>query len=497
MFRKFSPLLVSLIALLLLVGVVNAQDALEPVELDYYFIGWPVTDIQAVEQAVNAIVQPEINATVRLHVIDFASYADRMRVMIASGEQCDIMLLDRGTWNNYATAVANGGLLPLDDLLPEYAPTVWNEISPEIWDASRINGQLYGIPGRGQPVVAYGVWIRQDLMEKYDFDWTQADSYRDLEPLYDAIVANEPDVTPILSTDGGPHGTIWFPEAWGFDPLGSPQGVIGIRVNAEGTPEVVATVDTPEYQEAVYLTRDWYERGFFTTDPLPDGDMQTDRAAGKYSTMIWNRLAGYEDVVSQNEWGNRQILMLQLTPGIETTGTVAGSLNGVCATSPNPERSLMFLDILNQNAELYNTLVWGVEGTHWVWDENHEYVTLPEGKTSDEVNAAYRGAQWVFGNQALKYPFSESEAGRIDVWAEMAANAIASPALGFTADYTNVATELAQVVSAYEQYGEPLQKGLVDPATALEEYQARLHEAGIDRIVEEIQSQLDAWLAAQ
>jgi putative aldouronate transport system substrate-binding protein len=224
--------------------------------------------------------------------------------------------------------------------------------------------------------------------------------------------------------------------------------------------------------------------------------MQTDRAAGRYSTMIWNRLPGYEDLVSVNEWGGKPIVMLQLAPGIMTTGTVTSSFNGVCATSPNPERALMFLDLLNQNAELYNTLVWGVEGTHWVWDENQEFVVYPEGKTPDEVNAAYRGPEWVFGNQTLKYPVSAAEAARLDAWEEMSASAIMSPALGFTPDFTTVATELAQVVSVYEQYGEPLQKGLVDPATALPEYQARLEEAGINTIVEEIQRQFDEWRAS-
>jgi len=497
MLKKSFSALAALTLMLLAVSMVGAQTELEPVELEYYYIGWPVTDLQVVEDAVNAITVPEINATIHLNLIDWSSFTDRMRVMISSGEQCDLMLLDRGNWNNYSTAVANGALAPLDDLLPEYAPHLWEDIPQATWDASRIDGQIYGVPGRGNPVLAYGAWVRQDLMEKYDFDWTQAQSYQDLEPLYDAIVAGEPDVTPILSTDGGPHGTLWFPEAWGFDRLSSPQGVLGVRVQGEGDPEVVATAFTPEYQQAVELTHDWYERGYFTTDPLPDGDMQTDRAAGRYSTMLWNRLPGYEDLVSVNEWGGRPIVMLQLAPGIVTTGTVTGSFNGVCATSPNPERALMFLDMLNENAELYNTLVWGVEGTHWTWDEAGEYVVYPEGRTADEVNAAYRGPEWVFGNQTLKYPVSAAEAARIDAWAEMESTAILSPALGFTPDFTPVATELAQVSSVYEQYGEPLQKGLVDPAEALPEYQARLEEAGINTIVEEVQRQFEEWQASQ
>ncbi len=498
MLKRSLMFMVTIVAVLLLAGTVTAQDSsLAPVDLDYYYVGWPVTDLQLVEDAVNKITQPAINATIHLHVIDFASYAQKMQVMISSGDQCDIMLLDRGQWNNYSTAVANGGLMPIDDLLPKDAPNVWKDIPKASWDASRVNGKIYGIPGRGNPVVAYGAWVRKDLMEKYNFDWAKARTYADLEPLYDNSVAHEQGVTPILSTDGGPHGTLWFPEAWGFDPLGSPQGVIGVRVNEKGNPKVVATVDTPEYKQAVEMTRSWYQKHYFTTDPLPDGDMQTDRSAGKYSTMIWNMAPGYEDLVSQNEWGGRQIVMLQLAQGIETTGTVTGSFNGICATSKNPDRALMYIDLMNTNAELYNTLVWGVEGTHWVWDANKQYVKLPDGKTADEVNAAYRGAEWVFGNQSLKYPISAAEAARIQKWQDMASTAILSPALGFTADFTSVATEMAQVTSAYSQYGQPLQKGLVDPATALPEYSQKLHEAGLDKIVDEVQKQLDAWKAAQ
>jgi putative aldouronate transport system substrate-binding protein len=299
-----------------------------------------------------------------------------------------------------------------------------------------------------------------------------------------------------MSNAGGPHGSLWFPEAWGFDPLGSPQGVLGVRVTGDNPGEVVATAWTPEYQQAIDLTRSWYEKGYFPTDPPPDGDMQTDRAAGRFSTMIWNRLPGYEDLVSANEWSGIPIQMLQLSPGVMTTGTVAGSLNGICATSPNPERALMFLDLLNSDAELYNTLVWGVEGQHWVWDANQEYVIYPEGMTADDVNAAYRGPEWVFGNQALKYPISAAEAARVEAWASMQTDAIASPALGFTPDYTPVSTELAQVTSVLSQYGQPLRQGLVDPATALTEFQTRLQEAGIDAIVAEVQRQYDEWRAA-
>lgn len=47
-----------------------------------------------------------------------------------------------------------------------------------------------------------------------------------------------------------------------------------------------------------------------------------------------------------------------------------------------------------------------------------------------------------------------------------------------------------------KQYCDPLEKGLVDPEQGLSECQAKLQEAGIDKIVTEIQRQVDEWAKA-
>jgi putative aldouronate transport system substrate-binding protein len=71
-----------------------------------------------------------------------------------------------------------------------------------------------------------------------------------------------------------------------------------------------------------------------------------------------------------------------------------------------------------------------------------------------------------------------------------------SKALGFTFNSESVKTELAAVNSVRSQYRMLIECGLSDPDSGIiEEYVAKMKEAGVDKILAEKQAQLDAWLA--
>lgn len=497
-YRRVFEKLVLLMALLLLVaGAAKqtlAQD-LPPVELSYYFIGWPVQDLEKVNAAVNEITQKEINATVKLNLIDWGAYNDRMRVVTGSGEACDVMLM---SWlaNTYASNVAAGTLYPLDELLPKYAPELWASMPEDVWASARSNGHIYGAINQWFQVSWVGGFFRQDLMDKYNFDINTVKKWEDLEPLYDQIVANEPDVKPVISTDNI-HGKLWQPTYWGYDPIGSPDGVLGIKVDDTGM-KVVNTVESAEYQQAVELAHSWYEKGYYTADPLPDGDMQAARAAGKYESMLVPVRPGIEDLLKFNEYGGKDMVVYGISNPVMTTESVTQSMTGICANSQNPERAAMFIEMLSNNKDLHNLLTMGIEGEHWVWkDEANNQIDFPPGKTADEVFASYRAPEWAFGNvfnTPLRY---DSEIGAYEKMAELNASATRSVVLGLAMDYSAVQTEFAQVSAAVQQYGFPMEIGLVDPATGLPEYQQRLKEAGIDALIAEAQRQVDAWAAAR
>ena len=69
--------------------------------------------------------------------------------------------------------------------------------------------------------------------------------------------------------------------------------------------------------------------------------------------------------------------------------------------------------------------------------------------------------------------------------------------MGFVFDDTNVVNEVTACTNVIQQYAYGLEVGAVDVDTVLPEFQQALKDAGIDTIIAEKQSQLDAWLAEQ
>lgn len=93
-----------------------------------------------------------------------ADYAQKLQTMIASGDLPDIIRPMNGIEQ---TLITQGGALALDDLLPKYAPNLWNYFPKEIWDIVRStspDGKIYYIPSL-QNTNNRGLIIRTDWLK--------------------------------------------------------------------------------------------------------------------------------------------------------------------------------------------------------------------------------------------------------------------------------------------------------------------------------------------
>ena len=75
-------------------------------------------------------------------------------------------------------------------------------------------------------------------------------------------------------------------------------------------------------------------------------------------------------------------------------------------------------------------------------------------------------------------------------------NALSSPALGFYFDTTNVADQLAACTATWLTYKSLLVTGAGDPDTVVPEMLDALRADGLDEIIAEAQTQLDAYVAS-
>jgi putative aldouronate transport system substrate-binding protein len=151
---------------------------------------------------------------------------------------------------------------------------------------------------------------------------------------------------------------------------------------------------------------------------------------------------------------------------------------------------MKFLNLVNTDATLYNLLCFGVEGTHYT-------VNADGTVTSDDSKGYNPNIDWMLGNQ-FNALLREGQAP--DIWEKTKAlngSAVESKALGFSFDSTPVTNEIASVSAAYDQYGKILETGGADPAQVLPEFREKLKASGADKIIAEMQKQVDEWKSSK
>jgi putative aldouronate transport system substrate-binding protein len=67
--------------------------------------------------------------------------------------------------------------------------------------------------------------------------------------------------------------------------------------------------------------------------------------------------------------------------------------------------------------------------------------------------------------------------------------------MGYNFDTSSVSSEITAVIAEIGKYGPALNVGTVDAESMLPKFLEALDAAGMNKIIEENQRQLDAWLA--
>ncbi|NJR12356.1 DUF3502 domain-containing protein [bacterium] len=173
-------------------------------------------------------------------------------------------------------------------------------------------------------------------------------------------------------------------------------------------------------------------------------------------------------------------------------------MTGVSSVSDHPELAVKFLELLNTDPVFYNLLCKGIEGVHWEWADQDRLLIKPAGDNASFGDTGYNpNTDWMYGNVFNSYYTDESQVGAWPATAKLNRNAQPSPVLGFTFDRKAVETEVASISAVNQEYASPLGGGIVDIETGLTNLNKALKDAGIERVRDEMQKQIDAWLAAK
>ena len=451
-------------------------------------------DEEKVEAVVNKILAEKYGIQ-----IDIVLKQDntQLNLMLTGGED-SVDIFTSFWFMSQSTLYTNGQLLDLAPYMDTYGAGIevlfkdW----PEILSCGKIGDGLYGLP-------AYTAWstpniytCKKSVSDAAGIDWSKVHTLADAT---EAMVAMKK-ATPSTYLIPGATQTYWVPKD--LDDLGDSK-YLGVILN----PDVSTTVEN-YYESAQFLdfmdqVKIWKDNDIISPDPMSNDQATlfnvmygvTDGTPG-YSFSIDEFC--YESNVQQNL--NGDMVGAEIGGRYITTGTVQTYMWHVSSFTKVPEAAVTLLNALYTDTDLAFALAYGIEGEHYVVDENGQlrYPTDANGNMVGAFDDKWCGMPMDYWPNISGCPtFWYQPENKSEMMMETNHEAKKSLALGFVFDPSPVADEMAACSSVVDQYYLPLINGEMDPESGLATLQQALKDAGVDKIVAEKQAQLDAWLAAK
>jgi putative aldouronate transport system substrate-binding protein len=319
------------------------------------------------------------------------TYLNQLNLKIAAGEMPDLFLPLQGIENNLAK---NGAIADLTDLLPKYAPNLWQGIPQDVWNVVKANdptgqGRIYYIPG----VVDYGRYagmIRKDWLDKLGLQMpkTQEDYVKVLEAFRDQD-PNGNGQKDELPT-GGRQEARWM------DHLFAMYGVAMF----EGYPQwdlydgkLTYSAVTPNMKAALEFIAKLYKDGLLDKETLLNDKNKWDGKVNAGQAGNFFQWAETSYLYMENTYKNTgvkpdfAVLPVPEVPGYKGFYTWKKTLDPQWVVKNNKDQTKLMatMKLLNNmyDKKNWNALFLGVEGMHYKMQDGNP-VKLPDDKSTQE-----------------------------------------------------------------------------------------------------------------
>lgn len=482
------------------------EDTLPPVTLKMWFHGSTVTpDASATVMAeLNKYLQEKIGVTLEPIWGTWGDFDTATVTALTGGDDVDIYFTCNWSANEYNKYARDGYWVMLDELLPTYGADLLETIPEGIWDCAKTNGYdgmgIYAVPALKDTATQYCWDVNGTLLAELGYDVDAVceaglDFYsaefeamlkaakdakgNDFYPLLiEAVVLERMATTTAIVTGDISGGNVL---SYYYD-AANPSKDIGSQI--------VNKYATPEFEAFAKKVYEYAQKGYISPS------CQSTATANDYRTATQNSgeyLFGTQSYAfgCELDYATARGIDVRMVPAAAaymdcTSGQ--GAMMAISVTSKNPERALMFLNLLNTDPYVMTMLNYGVEG--------YTYNTNDDGTISfiGENRANYSPWTNGVGNVRILPP---TDAQGVDFWDRFSAYYNAAEALpygGFIFDGSALETEQAAIANVYAEYGFNLMSGAVNPDEVLPEFLAKLEEAGITALVEAANEQMAEYM---
>lgn len=449
-------------------------------------------------EAVNVYLKEKLNVKLDLRLS--ANYDSTMSTRIDAREDWDICLVGIGVdFDSYAKRHA---FAPITDYVDQLPKTTGQLIEGAL-DSLTIDGEVYAVPILKDMFVRYAWTINQtmidDLGVSFPEEW--ATKWDVVDFLYEVLEARN-DKYPEIADD--PTASLVGDVFYDYDQWFVSERLIGgynlplVDVNIseqygyKGIPlndTCFCPVYTQEFRDLMKQVRDMVSDGIGSFDPKGiniEYEMNAGNLVGSCGTGLISVPEISSGGYTQKLYPSSVVYADDYKYGF--------AINAACE---NVELAVQVLELLQNDPYLATTLHFGKEGSGWTDKDNDGVIELTEANSDPRNRLWYSWYGWTLGGVTAMKTIPGSSTTYMDELKALNMSAPAKPNRGFKFDTDPVADKILSVSNIYAEYFNVLMKGTNSDVDGLiDTFISKLKAAGMDDIIAECQSQLDAWRAA-
>ena len=485
--KRIFGLLLAAALVCTMLGGCGKSSATGDNEIMYYFYGSEMPDTAMVIEKVNDILKEKTGITIKYKFLT----SDNYDLVLSSGEKYD--LISAPDWLGYWENVEKGAFAQIsEEDLKNNAPYIW-ENGRKFINAAKYEDKIYGIPGINEYSPDRCYVARGDLMDKYGIE--ALNSVDDVERYLTAVAENEPDLIPFDMPGTTPYFMLnmWASD-WGWAAVGTLSFGEHVYFRLDD-PErkLFIAAEQPESREFTQKMKEWREKGFFSKSVLSNKTNSEDSFKNGRSALAWTaNPTSCNAIWKEFQKDDRKAWDVRFYPVYSKTQRMYNYLNSVVAISAfseNKDKALRVLNEIYSNEELYQLMVYGIEGVH--------YKNLGNGNKENLVTDRYGNPGSGIVNQNFKLEDELVFPGADELVAKLESYRVFDPIINCNMDYSDLREIKLALDEVYKTYTTPRCYGAIDDVDqALESEISALKKAGIDKYLEIVQKRLDEYAAS-
>lgn len=458
----------------------------------------------AVEEAINNHLA-EIGSRVRMKLdpVDGMSYATTIDMQQIGGEEVDLYM----ALGNLSDMVNSNKVQPITDYVHTVLQPALDLTGDTLIDATTFYGEVYGFPCYKTTALTYYLVVDTEVAEN-DLGLKLGDKLTIDQVTEKLAILHEKYPSKIAmgvrpGANGSPnnfclsalYGTA---EYYKVVDLGNGVCTIGDE------PVIRNMYDSDYFMQVCKTAYAWNQAGYVNKDASVATEEGYDLLKADRAMSYIIGYGGYNPRITDGASDSTHQRSVMYIPITSTMNTPSGLDWCVSYSCKNPEAACEALSLFYTDSFVMNTLLCGVEGRDYVdtglGTAEDKVVDFPEGLDAFSVPYYAYFTCGIMGNEYLDWVYVKADGTFEDKRADnlkFMQDAVPSPVYGFTMDTANIKNAAAAISNVETQYLGGLLTGELDPEVYIPEFLAALESAGINDVVAEAQTQLDAWVAAK